>query len=386
MGSRDCFRLAYTAPRMSADGEAAEIFLYGEIIQDIPEEWKWSREDKSARDFDKAIKDVREQGAKKVNVRINSPGGIVTEAMAMRGILASAGFEEINIRIEGLCASAATLIASLPGAHVAIMPGSEYMIHNPWTVGYGNAEDMERIAEHLRSEEATARGMYQKRTGKDEETIKGWMDRETWFTAEEAVKEGFCDEVTSEDAQARAAACVSAQAMSAMRKMYRHVPENLTAEPIISNAPADVVTAETAEHTQNEAMQKEEHTNMTIEELRNQEPALVESIMQAGADNERQRIQDIEDLTPIGYEEMAAQAKQSGMSAMDYHKAVIKAQKEKGQKYLSDRKGEVAPSRDIAGEASEEHSKQPAEEMDSFAKEMAGYAKNAARVMDGGMY
>ena len=104
--NRDLFRLQFTQPQMSADGAEAEVLLYGEIIKYRPELFKDSPEDKSAIEFDKAIKAVREQGAKKLLLRINSPGGIVTEAIAMRSILCSAGFEAISIRIEGLCASA----------------------------------------------------------------------------------------------------------------------------------------------------------------------------------------------------------------------------------------------------------------------------------------
>ena len=107
---------------MNASDSEAEIMLYGEIIQDMPEDWKWSKEDKSAADFDKAIKAARDGGARKLLLRINSPGGIVSEAVAMRSILCAAGFENITVRIEGLCASAATIIAAIPGEHVQIAP------------------------------------------------------------------------------------------------------------------------------------------------------------------------------------------------------------------------------------------------------------------------
>ena len=124
MPNRDFFRIRFSAPRMNAADSEAEIMLYGEIIQDMPEDWKWSKEDKSAADFDKAIKAARDGGARKLLLRINSPGGIVSEAVAMRSILCAAGFENITVRIEGLCASAATIIAAIPGAHVQIAPGS----------------------------------------------------------------------------------------------------------------------------------------------------------------------------------------------------------------------------------------------------------------------
>lgn len=391
--NKDLFRLQFTQPQMSADGAEAEVLLYGQIIQYRAELFKDSPEDKSAIEFDKAIKAVREQGAKKLLLRINSPGGIVTEAIAMRSILCSAGFEAISIRIEGLCASAATMIASIPGAHVSIAPGSEYMIHNPWTFGWGNANELERIVQHLRSEEATARAMYMARCGQDEETIKGWMDAETWFTAAEAVENGFCDAVAaeSENPAQRIAACVSSREMGVMRALYTRVPESVAVQDappsIISTADAAVAAAQATEHKEDTSENEEEQEKMTIEELRAQEPALYDSIMQEGAANERQRIQDIDELTPAGYESMAAQAKQDGMSAMDYHKAVIRAQRERGQQHLEARKQETAPAKAIAGGAAEDEAGKNAEaEMDSFGREMASYAQSIRSGMDGGMY
>ena len=96
MPKRDIFRLAYTVNMLAGSSDTAEVMLYGEIVQDGPEWWKWSKEDKSAADFDKAIKEVQKNGATKLLVRINSPGGVCSESVAMRTILAAAQFEEIT--------------------------------------------------------------------------------------------------------------------------------------------------------------------------------------------------------------------------------------------------------------------------------------------------
>ena len=75
------------------------------------------------------------------------------------------------------------------------------------------------------------------------------------------------------------------------------------------------------------------------------------------------------------------------MSAMYYHKAVIRAQRERGQRHLEARKQETAPAKAIAGGAAEDEAGRNAEaEMDSFGKEMASYAQNIRSGMDGGMY
>lgn len=395
MPNRDFFRIRFSAPRLSADNSEAEIMLYGQIIENMPENWKFSKEDKSAADFDKAIKSVKESGAKKLTLRVNSPGGIVTEAVAMRGILCTAGFEKISIRIEGLCASAATIIATIPGAHVQIAPGSEYMIHNPWTIDWGNAEQFEHTAQHLRAEEATTRAFYAKKTGQTDEQIKAWMDAETWFTAEDAVKNGFCDELLAEgDAgTGKIAACVTLRTMSAMKAMYSNIPSTLSVredpapQTNVSNTEPVVAAGVVPENTQSEEETSSmDITNMTPEQLRSENAALYDSIMQAGGAQERQRLQDIDDLTPAGYEAMAREAKENGTSAMDYHKAIIKAQREKGQQFIAQRAAETAVASSIRGGASEESAGGAEQEISANAKEVAEYAKAASVSMDGGMY
>lgn len=395
MPNRDFFRIRFSAPRLSADNSEAEIMLYGQIIEDMPENWKFSKEDKSAADFDKAIKSVKESGAKKLTLRVNSPGGIVTEAVAMRGILCTAGFEKISIRIEGLCASAATIIATIPGAHVQIAPGSEYMIHNPWTIDWGNAEQFEHTAQHLRAEEATTRAFYAKKTGQTDEQIKAWMDAETWFTAEDAVKNGFCDELLAEgdDGTGKIAACVTLRTMSAMKVMYSNIPSTLSVredpapQTNVSNTEPVVAAGVVPENIQSEEETSSmDITNMTPEQLRSENAALYDSIMQAGGAQERQRLQDIDDLTPAGYEAMAREAKENGTSAMDYHKAIIKAQREKGQQFIAQRAAETAAASSIRGGASEESAGGVEQEISANAKEVAEYAKAASVSMDGGMY
>ena len=395
MPNRDFFRIRFSAPRLSADNSEAEIMLYGQIIEDMPENWKFSKEDKSAADFDKAIKSVKESGAKKLTLRVNSPGGIVTEAVAMRGILCAAGFEKISIRIEGLCASAATIIATIPGAHVQIAPGSEYMIHNPWTIDWGNAEQFEHTAQHLRAEEATTRAFYAKKTGQTDEQIKAWMDAETWFTAEYAVKNGFCDELLAEgdDGTGKIAACVTLRTMSAMKAMYSNIPSTLSVredpapQTNVSNTEPVVAAGVVPENTQSEEETSSmDITNMTPEQLRSENAALYDSIMQAGGAKERQRLRDIDDLTPAGYEAMAREAKENGTSAMDYHKAIIRAQREKGQQFIAQRAAETAAASSIRGGASEESAGGAEQEISANAKEVAEYAKAASVSMDGGMY
>lgn len=384
---RDIFRLAYNVHMEAENSDTAEVMLYGEIVEDGPKWWKWSEEDKSAADFDKAIKDVLKAGAKKLLLRINSPGGVCTESVAMRSILANAGFEEINIRIEGMCASAATDIATLPGAHVAIAEGSEYMIHNPWCYALGNANELEHTIERLRNIEKMSRGFYMKRTGQAEEQIKDWMDAETWFTADQAVEYGFADEVLEAEVKGEtpAAACVTSRVMATMRNLYKAVPEQIAekdAEPaattptVSHEAPVAGASTEINQH-------EEEHDTMDIkdinvDQLRAENPALLEQIQQSAVAAERARQDEIDALTDPGYEELAAQAKANGTSPADFVKQLVQAKKAKGAGFMAARQQETAPAQNVPGGEPASNHKTEEQEIQDNAKAVAEYAKQYA--------
>lgn len=394
MKKNDVFRLAYAVNMQSDD--TAEIMLYGQIISNMPEEWKWDAEDKSASDFKKAVDDVKKSGATKLTLRINSPGGICTESIAMRSILANAGFDEVTIRIEGLCASAATNIATIPGVKVEIAEGSEYMIHNPWTIAIGNADDFEHEISRLRNIEEMSRGFYVNRTGQTEEQIKEWMDAETWFTAQQAVEYGFADELLS--AETPIAACVSAEEMSTMKGLYKSIPEQITVKKSTSDLyvkalsalsqagdifiDADTVREAVSNDEPQEAgssteINEQEDISMdlkelTIEMLRNENPALLSEIEQSAVNAERERLADIDALTIPGYEDMAAQAKEQGTSVIDFQKQIVAAMKQKGESFLAARKEETAPAQEVVGDAPS--GKTEEQEISDMAKSIAEFA------------
>ena len=115
--------------------------------------------------------------------------------------------------------------------------------------------------------------------------------------------------------------------------------------------------------------------NLTNEELLAGNPALHAAVMQAGAQAERQRIEEIDALTPAGYEKMAADAKSSGMSAGDYLKSIIKAQREKGDQFMNGRKTETKPAEKVTGGAAEMNGGKE-DEAAKAAKEIADFAKS----------
>ena len=365
--NKERYRICFT---MKAEGEEAEVLVYSEISND-----KWWGDETTPGDFDKALKEARKNGATKLNVRINSGGGEVYAAVAMRSMIINAGFDSVRVMIEGLCASAATLFATVPNAHVVIAEGSEFMIHNPMTITWGNADEIMKTVDHLHKMEDQFHQMYSAKTGESEEQIKEWMDAETWFTAKEACERGFCDELLASEP---VAACVTAREMGVMKDIYKTVPECIAVKdqsptPNISNG-TPVAGAPTEIKNHEEEDSHMDIKDINLDQLRADNPALFDQIRQDAVSAERQRIEDIDALTLPGYEAMAAEAKANGTSAMDFQRQVVQAQKQKGKDFITNRQQETAPAANVPGGAAQTGKTEEQKILDN-AKEIAAYAQ-----------
>lgn len=380
MRDKKGFRLQWEL-RQSASKDEAEIMIYSEICS-----YQWCSEDVTASGFDKALKEAKKSGATKLRLRINSPGGDVWQAVAMKTMLETSDFEEINIDIEGLCASAATFFCCIAGAKVRIASGSEFMIHNPATGVWGTAAAFQKTANRLVKMEEEQHGWYAKRTGQTEEQIKAWMDDTTWFTAKEAVEYGFCDELIQAES---VAACASPEEMGLMRELYQSVPEGIQEKTNVSNGDTPVASGDPTEYQQNH---EEEEEGMEINEITEQQllegnPELHRTILQRGQQLERTRMQEIDALTAEGFEELAEEAKKNGTSAADFLKQVVAKQAERRSSFLAARNEETKPASQVAGGAAEDNNLlNQKEELDRYAKEMAAMAADISRQRQGGMY
>lgn len=373
----NAYRLGWEL-RMSASDEA-EILVFGQIVQ---RKWGWDEEnnpDITAKEFDALLKDARAKGARKLKIRINSGGGSVFQAVAMRAMLIGAGFDSTEVVIEGLCASAATLLACVPGADVRIAEGAMYMIHNPMSGVWGTAASMEHEAQLLHKIEDDIRAIYAGRSSRSEDEIRTWMDEETWFTAKEAVENGFADGVIA--GEGLAVACVGAEEMDAMQGMYNRMPE-MRVRTDVSTGTGAVAAAEPTEiHMIDEEETDLEIGNITMEQLESGNAALFSAIMQRGAENERARVADIDALTPRGYEQMAADAKANGTTAEAFLRQLVSAQREQGANVLQQREQEVQAAAHVAG--GEPGDGDPAAkdeaEMTAFTKQMSGMLQQMKR-------
>lgn len=146
-------------------------------------------------DTAKAVKSVTASSAA-VTVHINSPGGSVTDALAIYSVL-RAHKGSVTAVIDGLCASAATIIM-LAADEVVMAEHSLLMVHNPWTVSAGDAGEMRKTADTLDKAALEMVALYSERTGQSAEAITAIMEAETWYNAAEAVAAGFAHRVSTE--------------------------------------------------------------------------------------------------------------------------------------------------------------------------------------------
>jgi ATP-dependent Clp protease protease subunit len=134
-----------------------------------------------------------------ITLRINSPGGVVNEAVAIHTMLTEwrAG---VDVRIDGIAASAASYLATL-GRQVAIAREGLVMIHEPYGVTMGDSRDHRGAAERLDRVAESLVNAYVARTGRSREEIRTIMKAETWFTAQGAIEYGLADSIIGEEAE-----------------------------------------------------------------------------------------------------------------------------------------------------------------------------------------
>jgi ATP-dependent Clp protease protease subunit len=182
----------------AADGSSeATLYLYDSIVSDRLTAEYWGGV--CAQDLVPQIAAIE---ADTIHVRINSPGGDVFAAQAISTAL-SQHKAQVIAHIDGIAASAATSIACSCD-QVEIASGAMYMIHNAWTFAMGNRLDLLATAALLEKVDGQLAGQYQKFTNGDLKQITDWMDAETWFTADEAVANGFASRLASTKAEASA--------------------------------------------------------------------------------------------------------------------------------------------------------------------------------------
>ena len=168
--------------------EERTLYLNGPIAEET-----WWGDEVTPRIF----KDDLVAGAGNITVWINSPGGDVFAAAQIYNMLMNYT-GKVTVKIDGLAASAASVIA-MAGGDVFMSPVSMLMIHNPFTVAIGDGEEMLRAKALLDEVKESIINAYELKSGLSRTKLSHLMDAETWMNAHKAVEMGFADKILFTD-------------------------------------------------------------------------------------------------------------------------------------------------------------------------------------------
>ncbi len=138
-----------------------------------------------------------ENPEKDISFYINSPGGVVTAALAMYDTMQYIKPDVATVCI-GQAASAGSLLltAGAPGKRY-VLPNARIMVHQPSGGARGMATDIEIQAREILKLREQLNNMYVKHTGRKLSEIEKVMDRDTFMSAKEAHDFGLVDHVVN---------------------------------------------------------------------------------------------------------------------------------------------------------------------------------------------
>lgn len=372
-------------------GAAPELLLYGEISSNR----SWL-DDEGMVYADEFVEELKLLGnVPQINVRINSPGGDITAAIAIYTELKTNPAKVICI-VDGLAASAATLVM-MAADEIQMPDGALLMVHDPLAdmSGLYKADDLEKQSETLKLIKANLIPIYAVRTGRKPDDIAALMQQETWMGADDAIENGFADKKIDEAVETKIDMKGKVLYMNSVKhdiSAFKTMPELKNAKNIedaitddgnagkgfvtrfvalVKNAakksepdepdeesdgnPDDEPdgdkdcggknkgkakakkTAKTEDDTEDEAedADKKEHAKNVLQ-LTKKYPNLVNRIVNEAAAAERARIQEIDDIAGQINPELAAKAKyETFATAKDVAFEQMKSPQGKGTQYLN---------------------------------------------------
>lgn len=183
----------------NATDTSVDLYFYGDIVSDW---WgAWQEEDQ----YPDAIKNfLAEANGRDLNIYINSGGGSVFAGIAIYNMLKRYQGKK-HCYVDALAGSIASLFPFVDSETPVIPKNAYLMIHKPWCLCEGNANDLRKMADTLETIEAGIWSIYEENLadGVSIETIKELMEKETWLSGEQAAQ--YFNVTVGEENQAVAA-------------------------------------------------------------------------------------------------------------------------------------------------------------------------------------
>lgn len=378
------------------DDGSVSIDMYGEVVETVPTDfWTGERVEGNYIVMSDFLRDLdRLRDKRNITVHINSVGGDLYGGIAIYNRLKALPGNVTTIN-DGLAASAGSIIFQA-GNTRKVHAGSNIMIHQAmgFLYGYYQTKDLKEAIKQLDAGNKAAVNVYAEASGREPESMKAMLDRETWLTGQEAVDAGLADEVIGGDMPVSMSLTADKRALivngvALPTRGMTNIPARI---PVM---PAAMAVSPAAEKPVEDKEKKERGNEMEIknvQELRAAYPELVNQIEAAareagqtdGVNAERARMQGIEAIeNAIADKDLIHNAKyKEPLTAEQLAFKAMQAQAAIGATMLSKMEADAGASGASAVEATPNQGPEAKEEPDAMAEIMK--TVNIVKQMQGG--
>ena len=269
-----------------ADGENAELTMYGEIVESQPINW-WTGEliEGSYIIQSEFLEDLKSlAGAKTLTIRMNSVGGDAGVSILIHNRLRELATQgmELTCIVDGVAMSGGSLIMSACDT-VLVNPASIVMIHKCWSSLWGgyNADELKELAARNEAWDKAQVSIYKRKCGLSDMVISNMMAKTTYMTGTEAVEKGFANKVLEDAAPLDIAASADGRSLFVRGRQFHLTPGMFAPDTIPTVTPEAEATVEANNQKPAQTGGQNGGNIMakTLEELRKEDPALAEQLM-----------------------------------------------------------------------------------------------------------
>lgn len=355
---------------------SVEVNMYGQVVENRPIDWMTGKPSKGLyivlAEFLEDLDIYKEKG--EITFRINSVGGDLVAGVAIYNRMTELKGDTVAV-VDGLAASAASVI--LQGAKKRkVFAGSQVMVHGASIFMFGryNLQELKKVADRIEGGNKSILEIYESRTGKKKEFLRGLMEKEEWMTGKEAIENGFADELVETGRPAKLEVTADGKSVIANgiwmpMEGFLHLPKGI---PVAEVAVASSMEAKVIENVGLKKQETGGRKDMDIQELKEKYPGLVQQIQQEAVadagkgveggnadhgeiekrisdavEEERRRLKEIDEIAgQIADEKLVQEAKfgEKAMTAQELAFEAMKRQKNTGEQHLMNMKGDARDS------------------------------------------
>lgn len=268
-----------------------------------------------------------------VELYINSPGGDAWVGSEIYTALREYS-GNVTAKVVSIAASAAS-VAMCGARKVMISPTAQIMVHRSATSAWGNKNTFDQKTQMLDSVDEGMVNAYEHKTGKSREEILAWMDGETFLNAQQAIENGFADEIMFNQVEKVSA---SAAAPLFSSEVLNKIKSKLIRENMLPGA-APAASIKTDPTSKVGIENKEEPKIMDMNELKEKHPDLYAQITNEAQTAERSRISALQAFaTAPGAAPFISEAITNGETVQDVAMKVMEASMKRAGQEATNRK------------------------------------------------